>query len=268
MLRLKEKAEPEAVDALTVCDDLRREGELEEAGGDGLRALAALARCPPRPTCATTRASSRTTRCCGRLLVSRARHPGERLHRRGRPARRWSSRPSRRSSKRRPRRGQRRARPSRTCSHEELDKLERLSREGRRRHRHALGLPRPRRAHRRLPARQPDRAGRAALDGQVGAGHQHGRERRAWTTARPVAHVLAGDGGGRAGPALHRLPGRISGDVAAQGPRQARPLAEGGQGHREAGHARRCSSTTPATSGSSSCAPRPGGCTSATTSAC
>jgi replicative DNA helicase len=33
MMRLKEKAEPEAVDALTVCDDLERSGELEEAGG-------------------------------------------------------------------------------------------------------------------------------------------------------------------------------------------------------------------------------------------
>jgi replicative DNA helicase len=34
MIRLKEKAEPEAVDALTVCDDLRSQGELEEAGGE------------------------------------------------------------------------------------------------------------------------------------------------------------------------------------------------------------------------------------------
>jgi replicative DNA helicase len=34
MIRLKEKAEPEAVDALTVCDDLKRAGELEEAGGE------------------------------------------------------------------------------------------------------------------------------------------------------------------------------------------------------------------------------------------
>jgi len=33
MLRLKEKAEPEAVDALTVSDDLDRHNELEEAGG-------------------------------------------------------------------------------------------------------------------------------------------------------------------------------------------------------------------------------------------
>jgi replicative DNA helicase len=34
MIRLKEKAEPEAVDALTVCDDLRRAGRLEDAGGE------------------------------------------------------------------------------------------------------------------------------------------------------------------------------------------------------------------------------------------
>ena len=40
MLRLKEKAEPEAVDAITVCDDLRRESKLEEAGGPGLHPLA------------------------------------------------------------------------------------------------------------------------------------------------------------------------------------------------------------------------------------
>ena len=33
MMRLKEKAEPEAVDAITVCDDLKREGQLDEAGG-------------------------------------------------------------------------------------------------------------------------------------------------------------------------------------------------------------------------------------------
>ena len=33
MLRLKEKAEPEAIDAITVCDDLTREGKITEAGG-------------------------------------------------------------------------------------------------------------------------------------------------------------------------------------------------------------------------------------------
>ena len=34
MIRLKEKAEPDAVDALTVSEDLRRAGELEKAGGE------------------------------------------------------------------------------------------------------------------------------------------------------------------------------------------------------------------------------------------
>ena len=34
MIRLKEKAEPEAVDVVTICDELRRGGELEQAGGD------------------------------------------------------------------------------------------------------------------------------------------------------------------------------------------------------------------------------------------
>jgi replicative DNA helicase len=33
MLRLKEKADPEPVDVLTVCEELTRKGELEEAGG-------------------------------------------------------------------------------------------------------------------------------------------------------------------------------------------------------------------------------------------
>jgi len=35
MIRLKEKATPEAVDALTVAEELRRAGELEKAGGEG-----------------------------------------------------------------------------------------------------------------------------------------------------------------------------------------------------------------------------------------
>jgi replicative DNA helicase len=34
MVRLKEKAQPEAIDVVTVCDDLKRTGELEQAGGE------------------------------------------------------------------------------------------------------------------------------------------------------------------------------------------------------------------------------------------
>ncbi|HYP48308.1 MAG TPA: DnaB-like helicase N-terminal domain-containing protein, partial [Thermoleophilaceae bacterium] len=35
MIRLKEKAEPEVVDVVTVCEELRRSGDIEAAGGDG-----------------------------------------------------------------------------------------------------------------------------------------------------------------------------------------------------------------------------------------
>src|ERR687886_3111065 len=43
MIRLKEKAEPEPIDALTVCEELSRSGELEEAGGTAyVHSLASL----------------------------------------------------------------------------------------------------------------------------------------------------------------------------------------------------------------------------------
>ena len=50
--------------------------------------------------------------------------------------------------------------------HEEIDKLEKLASGDVRDHRHPIRLPGPRRHHRRLPARQPDRDRRAAGDGK------------------------------------------------------------------------------------------------------
>ena len=76
MLRLKEKAEPEAIDAITVCDDLKREGKLEEAGGAGLRPLAAHAGARRSTPCATTRKIVRDHSILRRLLATRARDPG------------------------------------------------------------------------------------------------------------------------------------------------------------------------------------------------
>ena len=73
MIRLKEKAEPEAVDALTVCDEL---APLRRARGGrrrGLRALAAAPSSRRSATSATTRASSRSTRCCAACSAPRAR---------------------------------------------------------------------------------------------------------------------------------------------------------------------------------------------------
>ena len=69
--------------------------------------------------------------------------------------------------------------------HEEIDKLEQVSRDGHGGDRHAVRLHGARQHHRRLPARQPDRAGGAPVDGQERAGHEHRRERRRRSTARP-----------------------------------------------------------------------------------
>jgi replicative DNA helicase len=47
MIRLKEKAEPEAVDVVTVCDELRRDSELDKVGGDSyVHALPTIAPAP------------------------------------------------------------------------------------------------------------------------------------------------------------------------------------------------------------------------------
>ena len=52
-------------------------------------------------------------------------------------------------------------------------------------HRHAVRLPRPRRDHRRLPARQPDRAGGQAGDGESRAWPRTSPRTPPSTTARP-----------------------------------------------------------------------------------
>ena len=94
---------------------------------------------------------------------------------------------------------------------------------------HALGLQGSRRDHRRLSAGQPDHHRRAPGDGQERARLQHRRERRRRTQQARRA-VLAGDGRGRARPALRRLAGADQGRGAAQGSRRRAALAEDPQG--------------------------------------
>ena len=113
--------------------------------------------------------------------------------------------------------------------HEELDKLHRLSLEGTSLTGTPVGLQGPRRDHRRLSAREPDHHRRPPGDGQERARVQHRRERRGRARQAGGA-VLAGDGRGRAGPALRRLPGADQGRGAAQGPRGRAALAEDPQG--------------------------------------
>ena len=109
--------------------------------------------------------------------------------------------------------------------HVELDKLQKLSRDGTAAHRHAHRLHGPRRAHRRLPARQPDRDRGPAVDGEELAGHQHGRERRHRRQARRGA-LLPGDVRDRARPPLHRVPVADPGDELRKGRVGGEPLAQ------------------------------------------
>ena len=177
-MRLKEKAEPEAVDALTVCDDLERTGELEEAGGtDYVHSL------PAEVIAAGNVAALRADRQAARDAPAAPRPP------RGRSRSRCSATPGdAQRAGRASREGAVPGRPRRGLGRDEVDRG-RARRGGRpagedlargdRVHRHPVGLHGARRDHRRVPARQPDRARRPAGHGQVGVRHQHRRERRA-----------------------------------------------------------------------------------------
>ena len=140
---------------------------------------------------------------------------------------------------------------SATILHEEIDKWQQLSAEGRSLTGTPSGFADLDDDHRRLPAGQPDHHRRAPIDGEVGARHQHGRERRAAPRAAAAGRpVLARDVRGRARPALHRLAGVDQGRRPAQGPAEGRAQVEArARRGRRATTTRRCSSTTPRTSG-------------------
>ena len=117
--------------------------------------------------------------------------------------------------------------------HEELDKLERLSKEGQSLTGTPSGLQRPRRDHRRLPARQPDRAGGQAGDGQIALATNIA-ENAAVDHGKAVALFSLEMSEGELAQRFIASRGKIERRVAAQGPRQARPVAEGPERHREA----------------------------------
>ena len=165
MVRLKQKAEPEAIDAITVCDDLKREGKLEEAGGQSyVHSLPTLV-----PSVHAVRDYAKIVRDHSilRKLLASAREIQEKVMTDGGDPRALVEQAEQAifraghdedSSQLQVDRGgpARRARQARAPLQG-----------GHLAHRHALGLQRPRRDHRRLPARQPDRAGGQAGDGQV-----------------------------------------------------------------------------------------------------
>ena len=190
--------------------------------GGGRRAHRAS--CRPRATPAATRRSCARTRCCGgcwrstyEIQSSVLGHeaPPRELVEQAEKAMLEVARDDRKQD----------FRAIEDVLHEELDKLHRLSLEGTCADRHPLGLQGPRRDHGGLPAGQPDHHRRPPGDGQERAGVQHRRERRGRAQAAGGA-VLAGDGRGRARPALRRLAGADQGRGAAQGPRRGAALAE------------------------------------------
>ena len=125
----------------------------------------------------------------------------------------------------------------------ELDKLEKLSREGKAITGTAVGLRGPRHDHRRLPAGQPDHPRRKTVDGQIGADGQLRRERRARRQQGRRA-VLARDVRGGARAALRRLAGVDQGRRPAQGQGAPSRWPKILQASEPARRSRRCTSTT------------------------
>ncbi len=176
MIRLKEKAEPEAVDALTVCDDLTSNGELEAAGGEGyVHGLPAIV-----PAVGAVLDYARIVRddaLMRGILETTRQIQAEVLAHRGDPQD-LIERAETALFQIGHDTGKGEMRSIEDVLHDEMDKLVELSRKDVGLTGSHLGLPGPGRRDRRLPGGQPDRAGGEAIDGQIRAGHEHRRERR------------------------------------------------------------------------------------------
>ena len=171
MIRLKEKADPEPVDALTVAEELARAGELEEAGGTAyVHSLPNLV-----PSAGNVRHYGRIVKnhaLMRRLLDTTRRIQDDVFTFQGPPKELLEQAESELFKiAHDDRTGE--LRPIEDVLHDELDKLELISREGHRDDRHAHRLHRPRRADGRPPAGQPDRLGRKPLYGKKRVSNQH-----------------------------------------------------------------------------------------------
>ena len=128
MLRLKEKAEPEAVDALTVSDDLGRHNELEEAGGAAyIHALPTMV-----PAAGAVRDYARIVRdhAMLRRLLGAAREIQENVATQGGDPRALVEQAEQAIFHAAHDHDTSQVKPIEEILHEELDKLERLSKEG------------------------------------------------------------------------------------------------------------------------------------------
>ena len=183
MLDLHALGEP--VDALTLVEHLKQAGELDAVGGRAAVDLLAGSRARRRQRRASTRAIVRENAMLRRLLRASYEIQAQVHSPRGAARATSSTWPSARSSRSPTRTRRKDFRSIDDLLDAELDKLEKLSREGKAITGTAVGLRGPRHDHRRLPAGQPDHPRRAPVDGQVGAHGQLRRERRARRPARP-----------------------------------------------------------------------------------
>ena len=243
IITLYGKGEP--VDAITVVDELDRMGSLTDIGGAGASPRARHARpggVERRPLRADRQRDGHPARA----------DPGRQRHRtaRVRPARRddRAGRP-RRADRLRPlaAAGLERVRAHRGAA-QGLVRDDHATLRGRdRHHRNAVGLPRHRPPHLRLPAGQPgDRRG-APVDGQVRARALHGRERRRpEQQAGRAVHARDVEGGGHAAAdVLARARSNRSASARASSPSTTGP---GSRTRATSSRGRRSTSTTPARS--------------------
>ena len=172
---LYERSEP--VDALTVAELLTQRGELAEAGGKD--AVSELASTVPAPGNARHYAQIvKQNSLLRRLLDAVAADPDSRCTSARASPRSWSSGPRALLFKVA---HEERASDFRLVAEvlaEEIDRLEALAKGDRDVTGTPSGFRDLDRPARRLPAGQPDRARGPAVDGKVGAGLQHRRERR------------------------------------------------------------------------------------------
>ena len=253
---LYERSEP--IDALTVSEFLAQHGDLDEAGGKDQ--VATLASTVPAPGNARHYAQIVKQNALLRRLLGAAQTIQQSVHERDGEPEALVEDAERMLFRGRPRGPRERLPQDHRGPRDEIDRLEQLAKGDAELTGVASGFRDLDRDHRRLSARQPDRRRRAAGDGQERAGLERRRaRRRQHGAARRV--LLARDVGGRARAPLHRLAGADLERQAA--PRQGRDAATGRTSCAPATSSsrRRCGSTTPPTSGCSTCAPRRAACT-------
>ena len=267
MLALYSASEP--IDVLTVTEHLRSRGKLEEAGGQAEIDALTAAVAERRQRCATTADRPGAARSCAACSTATYEIQAS-VHGHEAQPRDLVERAERAMLEVAHDDRQKDFRKVGDVLHAEIDKWQKLSAEGQHAHRHAVGLRRPRRDHRRLPARQPHHHRRAPVDGQVARSSRTSPRTSRSTSDRPRPVALFSLEMSEAELAQRFIASQaaIKGDDLRKGRlKDERKWKRVLRRRRRVRRRRRCSSTTPPTSASSRSARRRGGCTSSAATA-